>query len=111
MSSACRGHEGRRKRRKGKVVWREGRGRDEKVRPVAQKDLVEEMVVAISYGKKKRMLAEEIGKLVVAALDVGAVFFCNIGFSFPPFQTMKSTPIYRRWKRDMLSLMIPNLGP
>jgi hypothetical protein len=35
---------------------------------------MEEMVVAISYGKKKRMLAEEIRKLVVAALDVGAVF-------------------------------------
>jgi len=32
MSSACRGHKGRRRRRrKGKVAYREGRGHDEKV--------------------------------------------------------------------------------
>jgi len=32
MSSACKGHEGRRRRRrKGKVACHEGRGRDEKV--------------------------------------------------------------------------------
>jgi hypothetical protein len=24
---------------------------------------------------------------------------------------MESTPIYRGWKRDMLSFMVPNLGP
>jgi hypothetical protein len=32
------------------------------------------------------------------------------GPEFPLLQAMKCTPIYRRWNRDSLSLMVPNPG-
>jgi hypothetical protein len=41
----------------------------------------------------------------------GDLFFVDFepGFLLP--RTMKSTPIYRGWKKNMLSFMVPNLGP
>jgi len=40
----------------------------------------------------------------------GLVFFKLWPIISPPL-AMESTPIYRGWKRDMLSFMVPNLGP
>jgi len=44
-------------------------------------------------------------------IGVRAGCFSNFGFRFLPSQTMKSTHIYGWWKRDILSLMVPNIGP
>jgi hypothetical protein len=41
---------------------------------------------------------------------IGAAFFVNFALAFLLLQAMESTPIYRGWKRDMLSLMVPNLS-
>jgi len=38
-------------------------------------------------------------------------FFANFAPLFLLPQAMKSTSIYRGWTRDILSLMVPNLGP
>jgi hypothetical protein len=38
------------------------------------------------------------------------VFFADFGPNFLLAQAMKCTPIYRRWKRDILSLMVTNIG-
>jgi len=37
-------------------------------------------------------------------------FLFNFGLYFLYAQTMKSTPIYMRWKKNILSLMVPNLS-
>ena len=41
----------------------------------------------------------------------GDWFFFKLWPIISPPLTMESTPIYRGWKRDMLSFMAPNLGP
>jgi hypothetical protein len=38
------------------------------------------------------------------------VFFADFGPNFLLAQAMKCTPIYRRRKRDILSLMVTNIG-
>jgi len=38
-------------------------------------------------------------------------FFVDFGFKFLPLQVMESTPIYKGWKRDILSLLVSNIGP
>jgi len=38
-------------------------------------------------------------------------FFINFSPNFLHTQGMESTPIYRGWKRNILSLMVSNLGP
>jgi len=43
------------------------------------------------------------GKLVV--------FFLIFTLDFLPVQSMEFTLIYKGWKRDILFLMMPNLGP
>ena len=35
-------------------------------------------------------------------------FLANFGPDFVPVKAMKCTLIYRRWKRDILSVMVPN---
>lgn len=40
-----------------------------------------------------------------------AGFFIDFEPNFIHPQAMKFTLIYRRWKRDVLSLQVPNLGP
>ena len=40
----------------------------------------------------------------------GLIFFADFGLDFLP-QSMKSTPIYKGWKMDVLSLLLSNLGP
>jgi len=42
-------------------------------------------------------------------LDAG--FLADFGPKFLHFWTMKIKSIYRRWKMDILSFMVPNLGP
>jgi len=37
-------------------------------------------------------------------------FFPDFGPKFLLSQAMKCNPIYRRWKRNILSLMVPNRG-
>jgi len=39
----------------------------------------------------------------------GRFFFLIFAPDFLYPQVMKSTPIYRGWKRDVLSLLVPNL--
>jgi len=41
--------------------------------------------------------------------EVGGWFLFKFGLSFLYTQTMKSTPIYMGWKRNILSLIVPNL--
>ena len=36
--------------------------------------------------------------------------FLDFGLQFPHAQDMESSPIYRGWKRNILSLLMPNLG-
>jgi hypothetical protein len=40
----------------------------------------------------------------------GLIFFADFGLDFLP-QSMKSTPIYKGWKMDVLSLLLSNLDP
>ena len=51
----------KRRRRRGEVAWRGGRGCDEEFRSVAQKALVKEMVVGDDCGRKKQKPVEERG--------------------------------------------------
>lgn len=51
----------KRRRRRGEVAWRGGRGRDEEVRSVAQKALIKEMVVGNGCERKKQKPVEERG--------------------------------------------------
>jgi hypothetical protein len=37
-------------------------------------------------------------------------FLADFGLDFLLIQAMKCSPIYRRWKRNILSLMVPNRG-
>jgi hypothetical protein len=38
-------------------------------------------------------------------------FFVNFALDFLHAQGMESNPIYSGWKRNILSLTVPNLGP
>jgi len=58
-----------------------------------------------------QIAVEETEKKKGWKTGVGAGFFVTLASDFPPFQTIKSAPIYRGWKNDILSLMRPNLGP
>jgi len=58
-------------------------------------------------GTAKREREREIK---TAKIGAEGLVLANFGPEFLLLQAMKCTPIYRRWKRDILSLMVPNLG-
>jgi hypothetical protein len=73
----------------------------------------------VELSMEKSMVRWLMAKVVVAKKEkddnekkkgVGTDFFKLWPIISPPL-AMESTPIYRGWKRDMLSFMVPNLGP
>ena len=70
--------------------------------------MVEKLVVALVGGWND---GERGGEKNCRNRGRGAVFFFpDFGPKFLLSQAMKCNPIYRRWKRNILSLMVPNRG-
>jgi hypothetical protein len=65
--------------------------------------VVEKLVVA---GTMEREGGEKLQKQGQRS----CFFFPDFGPKFLLSQAMKCNPIYRRWKRNILSLMVPNRG-
>jgi hypothetical protein len=59
---------------------------------------------------KKQRREREREKIVVQTKLGKRLFFTNFGPDFLLSHTMESTYIYRRWKRDISSLLVSNIG-
>jgi hypothetical protein len=61
-------------------------------------------------------MAEEVGESCKERKKDGNMrndffFLVDFGYKFLPPQGMESTSIYKGWKRDILSLLVSNIGP